>query len=221
METGKMLEKESYNYSEPYIDGYSTETEEYEAMKQSVILNKGFYIGRYETSKENEQVLVKKNKKVHNQVTWGNSKNMTVGTGGVAESSKEFANLKGYSSVKSTLCYGVQWDATMQFFDKNYINGNCGETSYVRNSSQKGNYNNSELINTGSNEEYKEKNIYDMAGNASEWVMEGENRDGGCRFFRGGSCTSNGNEKPASFRASDYPNSTTYDFGYRIALYIK
>ena len=31
-----------------FANGYSTEQAEYDAMKESVIRNKGFYVGRYE-----------------------------------------------------------------------------------------------------------------------------------------------------------------------------
>ena len=59
-----------------------------------------------------------------------------------------------------------------------------------------------------------------MAGNVWEWIMEGSNRDGGCRFFRGGSFQEQGVNSPASLRASDYPWGTANNIGYRITLYI-
>lgn len=53
--------------------------------------------------------------------------------------------------------------------DNDYIDGECSETSYVRNSTGKGNYGNSYYINTGSNENYKVKRTYmiwqEMHGN--------------------------------------------------------
>lgn len=57
---------------EPYENGYVGEQADYEKMYDSVISNKGFYIGRYETGKDNETVVVKKNKTVYS-ASWGNS----------------------------------------------------------------------------------------------------------------------------------------------------
>lgn len=54
---------------------------------------------------------------------------MTDATGGAVELAQNFATEKGYTSVTSTLYYGVQWDATLQFMDNNYINGTCESSS--------------------------------------------------------------------------------------------
>lgn len=68
------------------------------------------------------------------------------------------------TTVKSTLCYGVQWDVALQFIDPTY-------TEYAKDSTGKGNYTGNIDV-TGSQEIYNKKNIYDMGGNLEEWTME-------------------------------------------------
>ena len=203
------------NCSEPYTSGYATEVEEYNRMKTGVENNHGFYIGRYETGKEDNQAVVKKDTTVYNNIKWGNS--MTDATGGAVEVAKNFATEKRYTSVTSTLCYGVQWDAALQFMDNNYINGNCDSSSYLVNSTNKGNYSGS-IINTGSNDNYAVKNIYDMAGNVLEWTMEACYTD--FRVSRGGNYNRSGSDYPASQRGNYVPSVSYAVIGFRVALYL-
>ena len=58
------LDSESTYCSEPY----TTEVAEYNRMKTSVENNHGFYIGRYETGKIDNQVVVKKDTTVYNNI---------------------------------------------------------------------------------------------------------------------------------------------------------
>lgn len=212
----KILDNKLPDCSEPFNEGYNTEEEEYQAMYESVRENQGFYIGRYEAGKEKDKVVVKKNMIVYNEVIWGNSMNDSAG--GAVECSKNFATEKGYSTVTSTLCYGVQWDATMQFFDSDYINGTCSDDSYVRNSTGRGVYAAEGPMNTGINDYYQEKHIYDMAGNVREWTMEaGKNTS---RISRGGGYSSYGSGGPASNRHKYNPNESNDNVGFRIALYL-
>ena len=173
----------SYSY-EPYAYGYANEQSEYDAMKASVLANDGFYVGRYEAGTTNsarssssgitDAVLVQQGKYVYNYVGWSNSNDMTNELGGAVELSKNYAETNGYTSVTSTLIYGVQWDAIMNFIDPAYATGTCAEDSFVRDSSGKGNYNSesgSPAV-TGARENYAVKNIYDLGGNVREWTME-------------------------------------------------
>ena len=171
------------NCKEPYEEGYANEVSEYNAMRASVLEYNGFYVGRYEagtTSTRNwnsgitDDVVVKQGKNVYNWIGWSNSDDMKVETGGAVQKSKEFASVNNYTSVTSTLIYGVQWDAIMQFIDSGYKNedGTLYEkNSFVANSTGKGNYTGS-LLPTGSSSDYAVKNIYDLAGNVDEWTME-------------------------------------------------
>ena len=66
----------------------------------------------------------------------------------------------------------------MNFIDPNYItnatigNPNCDTNSFVINSTDKGYYNQSSPTICGSSDSYRVNNIYDLAGNVSEWTME-------------------------------------------------
>lgn len=210
--------RESYltNCTEPFTSGYSTEISEYNAMRRSVENNHGFYIGRFETGEDSlGNIVVKQGYEVY-RTLWGNS--MSDISYGAVKLSREFASVNGYQGVTSTLCYGVQWDATMQFMDSNYITGDCAENSYVRNSTNKGQYEtiNGEPYKTGYRAEYVEKNIYDMAGNAWELTMEAYGSDR--RVCRGGASRE---RYPVSSRGNNMePNGISSNVGFRIALYL-
>ena len=121
---------------------------------------------------------------------------------------------KGSKSVVSTLCYGVQWDAALQF-----IATNEEYKDYPTNSTGKGNYTEN-LLKTGSSNDYELNNIYDMAGNFWEWTMEASSID--FRVPRGGNCNAYGGAgDPASSRNNLYPNDAGSDLGFRLTLYIK
>ena len=186
---------------EPYENGYENEENEYNTMRDSVLEYGGFYVGRYETGTESateriassgigDKAVIKQGKNVYNWIGWSNSDDMNVETGGAVQKSKEFASANNYTSVTSTLIYSVQWDAIMQWIDPEYKNENCNvQTSFVANSTGKGNYVVEDnlgfgtLAKTGSSSDYAVKNIYDLGGNASEWVMESYNEI--YRIYRG------------------------------------
>jgi len=65
---------------------------------------------------------------------------------------------------------------------------------------------------------YAVKNIYDMAGNVFEWTMEACNTDK--RINRGGACSRDNVNYPASNRMQDDPTRVFLDLGFRIALYL-
>ncbi len=209
---------------EPYTSGSQEEKELYTAMYNSVTNenNKGFYIGRYEAGKENNKVVVKKNKPVYNKVPWRGSSTATDLTGGAVQLAKEFINDKTYKGkVTSTLIYGIQWDATMQFFDNSYINGTPATNSYVRDSTGKGWYDKN-LHNTGvdidTTASNKVKNIYDMAGNVEEWTMEAWHIVH--RLYRGGDYNPGTINYPASVRMVNSADVAYESVGFRLALYL-
>ncbi len=232
--------------SEPYASGYENEASEYQEMYNHVTEYEGFYIGRYEAGKDSSRnVIVKKGADVYNNVPWGNAMNDITGTSntsgkvGAVKLSKNFAESNGYTDVTSTLCYGIQWDAVMNFMDSNYSNGVYNEDSYVKDSTNKGwyedNYNSTTNGNTVTNPNYKtgidliysasptviankQKNIYDMAGNMIEWTMEAY--DTSNRVYRGGSYDKDGLERPASRRINNNVIIYTNTIGFRITMYM-
>ena len=128
------------------------------------------------------------------------------------------------TGVKSTLIYGVQWDAIMRWM-KNIENSSATKTSpqnkYILDSTGKGNYYDSDDTNnpaaTGTNN-YEVKNICDMAGNVDEWTMEAYDTDG--RVDRGGDYYYSGSGSPASIRGSDGPDLSSSYIGFRVTLYL-
>ncbi len=206
--------KQSYlsGCSEPYKNASQEEKDLYTSMYISVTNpnNKGFYMGRYEAGKENNKVVVKKNEPVYN-APWSSSNTITVLTGGAVELAKNFTNDKPYKrKVTSTLVYGVQWDTTLKFFNNE---------NYLKDSTGKGHYSTSSPINTGTNQNYKIKNVYDMAGNVWEWTMEADGSVS--RVMRGGSWEKNtGTGRPASNRVSQTTTLIGNSIGFRLALYV-
>lgn len=155
----------------------------------------GFYIGRYESGKgSNGDVVVKEGEEVYRNIPWSANESMIetqeLGEGAI-ELARNFCKLQSYKTAKSTLCYGVQWDTALKFIDENYEN-------YAKDSEGKGNYNALDVIRTGSNKDFSEKNIYDMAGNVYEWTMESYKDM--MRVTRGGHYGIDGSIYPASFR---------------------
>ena len=171
-----------------------TTKEESIEMYESVKNYGGFYIGRFEAGQEDGNLVVKKGKTVYNNVPWsanGSMQETTGTTGGAVELSRNFDSRYENQSVTSTLCYGVQWDATMNFIDPNYITNAtigtpaCSEDSYVRDSTGQGNYQDDDSTNNpGNTGLYVKNNIYDLAGNVREWTMESDGTN--YRVYRGG-----------------------------------
>lgn len=150
---------------------------EFNKMMYSVAKYKGFYIGRYETGDlSQEKAVVQKGNTDIGSQNWYNQ----------YEKSKTIAEGTG---AESSMIWGCQWDATMKWFLRSKENT---IREYVFDSLGKGNYSGFAvgLIATGSNPEYSVNNIYDMAGNASEWTIElaSEDQDkiGNYRTSRGG-----------------------------------
>jgi len=230
------------NYTEPYASEYgengAEEKSDYLKMMQSVQKNKGFYIGRYEAGTIEprkssttgiSEVVVKRDAYPYIYVKWGEATN-TVGNVGAVYLSKHMYDKKDIGAT-STLCYGVQWDAAMNF---------VSSTNDISNSTNWGNYydnawtitrttakytdstnvatgswtditsnksktkSESILLTTGASDSFKAKNIFDLAGNVGEWTMEAKPSLG--RVSRGGSYNmSYGSNIPASIRSIGYP----------------
>ena len=136
----------------------------------------------------------------------------------------EEGNKNANTTVKSTLIYGVQWDAIMNFIDPNYLTGTCDATSFVRDSTGKGNYQDEDSNNnparTGDTNytAYSQKNIYDLAGNVSEWTFEANTS--ASRVRRGGYYGIEGVRYSVSCRDPYSPDLSTYSVGFRPVLYI-
>ena len=166
----------SSDYTEPYASGYSTEESEYNIMRAQVLKYHGFYIGRYEagvntttlrtgSTSTAQEVVSKKGVAPYNYVAWGEDLDDIGTNGAVYLSQNMYADS---SSVTSTLIYGVQWDAMCRYIE-----------DYTRTTNTK-----SAPELTGSVSTDVSKNIYDLAGNCTEWTMEARSTNN--RVERGG-----------------------------------
>ena len=212
-------------------------------LVNSITINKGFYIGRYEAGcKDNPRtsgedtltdVLTQKGLYPYNCVSQKNA---------VDQTAKMYTDKTKYGVV-ATLPYGAMWDETMRFIrDTNNVTdsskwGNYGDSTFkfigkyytyqnnawqwseeVTNETKLGT--DYRLLTTGASETNKAKNIYDLAGNVWEWTQESGST--GRRVYRGGDYVNNGAYYPASSRNYNYDPSDYYDnVGFRPALYIK
>ena len=176
---------------------------EFNDMITSVEKYGGFYIGRYETGNLSQEkaTVVKNNTDIGNQ-TWYSMY-------------KKAKGIAVNNNVTSSMIWGSQWDATMRWM---YNSGNEEKKKYTYDSRGKGNYSSDSPIATGSIEAYAVNNIYDMAGNVSDWTIEANITD--YRVSRGGSYGINGNDDPASGRYGHLPADSNDDNGFRVALYM-
>ena len=176
---------------------------DYNEMIASISKYGGFYIGRYELS----EAGVQKDKATLTNTNWYNLY-------------KKCKELNASDKVETRMIWGCQWDVTM-----NWLISSGAKTSNEVNkdSSSWGNYKDStenakvtvteengtttnkygRKQNTGYSEYWKANNIYDLAGNCSEWTQEANITS--YRAFRGGSYGSVGSVYPASFRNHNYP----------------
>ena len=206
---------------------------EVKLMYDSVYNNEGFYIGRYEAgrdSTDSNKVVIQKGANVYNNVAWSKNKTMNEesvveGTesnpDGAIELARNFDTANEYKTVTSTLCYGVQWDATLTWIDPDY-------TGFAKDSSGMGWYSgvsgNAEHktgidLKEGDSVKNMTKKIYDLAGNVSEWTMESYSTD--VRLRRGGYYDNSGSNYPASYRSSSgSPSSSNSNIGFRVTLYL-
>ena len=236
---------DSYSGISNYFESSTNDpTGNYNNMVTSVENYGGFYIARYEAGYFSETqrtssttttntVVFQKGAYPYNYVKWGDDFS-TVGTvGAVALCTGMYSD---NDKVTSTLCYGVQWDATLRFIkDKvnvtestnwgNFNNHNFSYTGRYASNGYTWNDNNATkpggsmyLLQTGASEVNKEKNIYDFAGNVWEWTMEAYSSS--YRTARGGSYCDNGYIYPAANHNACRVTLSEYLFGFRATLYL-
>ena len=184
------------------------ESEETEDYTERVNNNGGFFIGRYEASNNNENMIVQKDKTSWNYVSY---------TTALEKCTSKYTG----KSYTSSLLTGAAWDRTLGWI---YETGNKTEMQIVGDSKDWGNYNDdtfsgtTELINTGSKEETKANNIYDLAGNVWEWTTEAVLPD--LQVLRGGGFDYSASNSPSYHRGYCSPGNTYNGIGFRPAIYL-
>ena len=214
-----------------YSDATSFGTElqsQFNAMVEKVSQTGGFWIGRYETSNMQNsttktQVSTRRGTITGiNNVTWYRM---------YAQQSLYSGNIQ--TSKTSSMIWGSQWDQVMIWM-KNVVNDkeNTRGKYYVTNGVGKGNYgtitingsnvddgnsSTSAPAQTGSQDAYAVKNIFDLAGNVLEWTLEAYNTTR--RVGSGGHYgTNTGGTRPEVRYYSISTNSGPYG-GSRLTLY--
>ena len=207
-------------------------------ISNSIKSNGGFYIARYEAGKPIGDALTggtttgldidgtDKPVSIKGAIVWNNipwDKDYTWGeTGGSPENDgcAKVSKSLTTSAVESHLIYGAEWDAALKFLssEKNVLDS----TSW-------GNYSNNTVrtsvspnnpANTGAHENWKAKNVYDMAGNVSEWTYEYSSRYDS-RIVRGGYYSNYGGSSPAVNRDYASPGNGSSTYGFRVAICAK
>ena len=190
-EIGRAYFKE-YNLSEPADDiDYAGK----------VATNGGFYIGRYEAGNDNGSLVIKSGQTVWNSINHIDA----------------LSTAKAYNtSLNSSLLTGASWDRTLGWLVET---GNKTLVQVAGDSTSWGNYldddNTNDPANTGTTAKAVSNNIYDLAGNVSEWTTEEDYPS--YRVYRGGQFYY---YFPASNRNRNSPSGYTNDVGFRIALYL-
>ena len=124
------------------------------------------------------------------------------------------------------MIYGVQWDATMDWLKATKFQNDPSKVN--TDSSSWGNYSNSSgdadvegagsKQNTGHSEYWKANNIYDLAGNCSEWTQEAGNTDD--RIMHGGRYNESGSSNPGADRTYAVPYGSLDGNSSRATLYM-
>ena len=220
----KNKEGELLTWPENTTIGTDTDTQYVETVPseitQSITINGGFYIARFEAGKPQEGDLItdgtikpvsRQGATVWNNIAWsdtGISDDINPGNGAVTVARNMYSINDTNYGVASTLIYGTQWDTALNFIGAYNVN-ESNYVTYATDSTGMGNYNGTiddtidELATCGADLSFSQKNIYDMAGNVWEYTMEKYSFN---RVSRGGSYSHSGLERPASYRGNDSVN---------------
>ncbi len=183
---------------------------EFDEMIKYVEKNKGFYVGRYETSLNTET----KNAQSISGVASATAETSSANTWyGLYQKDKEYSGQdKIKNVVGSSMIWGSQYDQMMIWMQENGIDvtsktpTNLEGVTTSRNTTRK----------TGTVSTDKLNNIYDLLGNSYEWTLEANYTSR--RALRGGYFS-------LSFSPSNRPNNHPYltssDYSTRLTLYIK
>ena len=218
------------------------------AMLKSVYENGGFYIGRYEVGiREDinryyetdyytehpieETPVIQQDKYVYNWVR--------------CSQAQELSESLAVGGKTSSLMFGIQWDLVLAYLEANGVS----ENDLKVNSGSWGNYSNeafditrgkystdyganyttvngtypkpasSVLLTTGATVRNSKMNIYDLAGNVWEWTLEKSTNTSSPCANRGGFCSIDGSDYPASTRFGTSTSYSSSNMGFRPALY--
>lgn len=221
----------SYNSTTSFESALQSQ---YNEMVKKVEENRGFWVGRYETSSMSNSTT--ENYVASNRIQVSSKRNTTNGIIGVKwynmyEQQKIYSELALESKTTSSMIWGSQYDQIMIWMKEEKSSDQAPSRGkyYVTNGAGKGNYgtisgvydgNSSKYTpaSTGSQDIYSIKNIFDLAGNVLEWSLEAKGTND--RVNRGGSysITLAYGTRPDN-RSNNIPTNSNFDVGSRLTLY--
>ena len=218
----------SYNNTNPKVSESLLQSE-FNTMVTRVASKGGFWVGRYETS----SMVNSNTQDATNRVT------VIRGTGiASVDWYRMYAQQKAYkslaltesASVTSSMIWGSQWDQIMIWMKSvpsQYTDSTYTGKFYVTNAVSMGNYgirvvddgwSSVTTAPTGNSDNYKVKNVFDLAGNVLEWTLEAGYTSN--RVARGGNSNyTNSSGTEAGSRDGLYPYGGGSSIGSRATLY--
>lgn len=211
----------------------------FNGIKESITKYGGFYIGKYEASLIDGKVSSKKNVIPLVNIKWGE---LTSKFGNGAYSyARNVATINSYKKLKSTLLYDSMWTSTLNFMgisnDNNSVKyGNYNGANFnIDNKEARGSKDEGEtfeyiaskstnsrvLFTTGASDRNCIKNIYDIAGNVSEWTISLLNNNEETAITRGGDYYDLSNLLSAKYASEKSVLEESSTIGFRVALYIE
>ena len=199
--------KENYT-TEEFLKDLKTQ---YKEMATSVAKYKGFYVGRYELGLEGDAPVSKKANTNGDVITTDANNEKTYMWYGLYKKCLEYVVPEiNNSSVISTMIWGSQYDAMMNWMKDNNIDvqAEADGSNTAKNMNSGTGLNPNDFLN----------NIYDLFGCGYEWTLEAFT--GTSRVYRGGIALLAVNHSP-SYRDSAFSTNSSSYYSSRLALYIK
>lgn len=175
-------------------------------FNNSVLVNKGFYISKYEASNNSNVAASLKGKKPWTDVSFEEARKLA----------KDMAKMNEYKDMDTSLPTSKAWVTTLEWLDKT-------QKGYSQ-SREYGNYA-SNILPTGEKSSDEINGICDLAGNVREWTLEKYDNKNVEKaeeitekmVLRGGAA-GNTNTTPESKTVADIDSTGSY-WGFRVILY--
>ena len=182
---------------------------EFDEMIKYVGKNKGFYVGRYETSLNSANNA----QSISGATSATNAEDSTNTWYGLYQKDKEYSEKNKLTNVVgSSMIWGSQYDQMMIWMQGNGIDVISATPTNLEGKTTSKNT----ARTTGTEPNDKLNNIYDLLGNNFEWTLEASNT--GYRTYRGGNYDSSRSPVNRNYYSPDSNGSIC---STRLTLYIK